>query len=97
MGNRKIVITGATFPAQVERELRAGNFDVEMVPGDLDESGVIAALQGAWGFVLGGSERMSKDAWAQLPELRIVCFLGTGYGSFIEVIPTTQSGHLAQA
>ena len=85
MASRRIVITGATFPMQVEQELRAGGFEIETVPGDLDEAGVIAALETAWGYVLGGSERMSRTAWAQLPDLRLVCFLGTGYGSFIEI------------
>ncbi len=85
MGSRRVVATGATFPEQVMRELEAGGFAVETVPGDLDEDGVIQALQGAWGYVLGGSECMSKRAWDQLPDLAVVCFLGTGYSSFLEL------------
>ena len=85
MENRTIVATGATFPEEVARELEAGGFTVKSVPGDLDQAGVIQALQGAWGYLLGGSERMSKDAWNQLPDLAVVCFLGTGYSSFIEL------------
>ena len=85
MSNRMIVATGATFPEEVARELEAGGFTVKSVPGDLDQAGVIEALQGAWGYLLGGSERMSKDAWNQLPDLALVCFLGTGWSSFIEL------------
>jgi lactate dehydrogenase-like 2-hydroxyacid dehydrogenase len=85
MGSRTIVATGSTFPEEVTRELEAGGFRVETVPGDLDEAGVIQALQGAWGYLLGGSEHMSKDAWNQLPDLAVVCFLGTGYSSFMEL------------
>jgi phosphoglycerate dehydrogenase-like enzyme len=67
------------------RELEAGGFALVSVPGDMDEEGVIEALDGAWGYVLGGSERMSKRAWEQLPELAVVCFLGTGYSGFMEL------------
>lgn len=85
MGTHTIVATGATFPDEVTRELEAGGFTVKSVPGDLDEAGVIEALQGAWGYLLGGSEHMSKAAWSQLPDLAMACFLGTGYSSFMEL------------
>ncbi|MFJ3308643.1 2-hydroxyacid dehydrogenase [Streptomyces sp. NPDC086549] len=85
MGSRRVVVTGATFPREVTRELEAGGFTIECVPGDLDEDGVIRALRGAWGFVLGGSEHMSKRAWPRLPDLAVACFLGTGYSSFMEL------------
>jgi len=85
MTSRTIIVTGATFPHEVTRELEAGGFKVEIVPGDLDEAAIISALQGAWGYVLGGFERMSRRAWDQLPDLRLVCFLGTGYSTFMEV------------
>lgn len=85
MGSRTIIVTGATFPEATTRKLEAGGFQVKSVPGDLDEEGIIGALQGAWGYVLGGSERMSKNSWSRLPDLAMVCFLGTGYESFIEL------------
>jgi lactate dehydrogenase-like 2-hydroxyacid dehydrogenase len=85
MGSRTIVATGATLPEEVARELEAGGYTVKMVPGDLDEGGVIQELQGAWGYLLGGSEHMSKNAWDQLPDLAVACFLGTGYSSFMEL------------
>jgi phosphoglycerate dehydrogenase-like enzyme len=72
------------------RTLEAGGFTVETLPGDLGEDEVIEALSGAWGYVLGGSERMSRRAWKELPELAIVCFLGTGYHSFME-LPDSES------
>lgn len=85
MGSRTIIATGATFPEEATRELEAGGFTVKTIPGDLDEAAVIEALQGAWGYLLGGSEHMSKTAWSQLPDLAVVCFLGTGYSSFMEL------------
>lgn len=85
MESRRVVVTGATFPEQVVRELEADGFTVESLPGDLDENKVVQALHGAWGYVLGGSELMSRRAWEQLPDLAAVCFMGTGYSSFIEL------------
>lgn len=85
MEPRKVVVTGATFPEAVARELQAGGFTLDNVPGDLSETQVIERLQGAWGYVLGGSEHMSEAAWSQIPGLAAVTFLGTGYSSFMEV------------
>ncbi|MER6398835.1 NAD(P)-dependent oxidoreductase [Kitasatospora sp. NPDC001603] len=85
MDRRRVVVTGATFPDQVVRKLEAGGFTVESLPGDLDEDKVVQALHGAWGYVLGGSEVMSARAWDRLPDLAVACFMGTGYGSFMEV------------
>lgn len=85
MSSRIIVATGPALPAEVTRELEAGGFEMQTLPGCLDEASVIAALKGAWGYVLGGVERMSRPAWDQLPDLRVVCFLGTGYSSFMEL------------
>jgi len=90
LSGRKIVVTGATFPDVVADRLLAGGFEIETVAADLNEEGVIKALQGAWGYVLGGSERMSKHSWDSLPDLAVVSFLGTGYESFIE-LPVTPS------
>ncbi|MFI8081744.1 2-hydroxyacid dehydrogenase [Kitasatospora sp. NPDC086009] len=85
MDRRRVVVTGATFPDQVVRKLEAGGFTVESLPGDLDEDKVVQALHGAWGYVLGGSEVMSARAWDRLPDLAVACFMGTGYGSFMEL------------
>ncbi|MFE2721673.1 2-hydroxyacid dehydrogenase [Kitasatospora sp. NPDC059327] len=85
MESRRVVVTGATFPERVVRRLEAGGFTVESLPGDLDEDKVVQALRGAWGYVLGGSEVMSGRAWGQLPDLAVACFMGTGYGSFMEL------------
>ncbi|MFC9897662.1 2-hydroxyacid dehydrogenase [Nocardia sp. NPDC127579] len=85
MSSHRIVVTGSTFPSEVVGRLQAAGLVVEMIPGDLDEDWVVRALDGAWGYVLGGSERISRAAWARVPELRIVAFLGTGYQSFLEL------------
>jgi len=85
MDARKIVVTGATFPEAVTKELETGGFTIECIPGDLTDTEVVRALQGAWGYVLGGSEHMGRDVWARIPGLAVVCFLGTGYSSFMEV------------
>lgn len=84
-GRRRVVITGAPFPEPSVRALDEAGVEVTAAPGDLDEEGVIKALEGAWGYVLGGSERLSAEAWDRLPDLSVACFLGTGYGSFMEL------------
>jgi phosphoglycerate dehydrogenase-like enzyme len=81
---KRVVITGASFPSTAMQRLRDHDLDVERLPGDLDADGVAAALDGAWGYVLGGSERIPSGIWRQLPDLRVVCVLATGYRSFIE-------------
>jgi phosphoglycerate dehydrogenase-like enzyme len=90
VSEHKIVVTGATFPDAVTDRLQEHGLTVVTIPGDLDEEGVIRELDGAWGYVLGGSERIGKSAWSRLPDLRVVCFLGTGYSTFLE-LPADQS------
>lgn len=90
MSKLRVVISGATFPAEVTRNLEARGLSIQTVPGNLDSGGIVKALDGAWGYVLGGSERMTKEVWRDLPELRVVCFLGTGYRTFLE--PPTDPG-----
>ncbi|GAA2419824.1 2-hydroxyacid dehydrogenase [Streptomyces mauvecolor] len=85
MSGRRVVVSGATFPRSARHALEAGGLTVETIPGDLEEAGVIEALRGAWGYVLGGSERMSAKAWEQLPGLEVACFMGTGFKTFMEV------------
>ncbi|GAA2095972.1 2-hydroxyacid dehydrogenase [Actinomadura alba] len=85
MSQQKIVVTGATFPEAVTQRLHARGLTVVTVAGNLDEEGVVRELDGAWGYVLGGSERIGKEAWRRLPELKVVCFLGTGYSTFLEL------------
>ncbi|MFF7275250.1 hypothetical protein [Streptomyces griseorubiginosus] len=83
--HHRVVITGAPFPEPSVRALHEAGFEVTAAPGDLDEEGVIKALEGAWGYVLGGGERLSAEAWDRLPDLSVACFLGTGYGSCMEL------------
>lgn len=85
MSRRRVVVTGTTFPGPVRGLLEAGGFSVETLPGDLTEGDLVAALDGAWAYVLGGSEHMSKRAWKQLPDLAVACFLGTGHSDFVEL------------
>ncbi|MDQ3964597.1 MAG: hypothetical protein M3277_11925 [Actinomycetota bacterium] len=84
---KSIVISGTTFPKAVSAELQARGFEIVSIPGDLDEESVVERLEGAWGYILGGSETMTKGVWGTLSDLRLVCFLGTGFESFIE-LPT---------
>jgi phosphoglycerate dehydrogenase-like enzyme len=90
MKDRRVVISGATFPAEVVDRLTGNGLTVETIPGDWDKSGVLSALDGAWGYVLGGSERMTKEVWQAVPDLAVACFLGTGYQTYMQ-LPDTPS------
>ncbi|WP_160165797.1 2-hydroxyacid dehydrogenase [Actinoplanes sp. OR16] len=83
MDERRVVITGATFPSDVVARLTKNGLSIITIPGDLGADRVRAALAGAWGYVLGGSERVPKQLWSTLPDLRVACFLGTGYHAFM--------------
>lgn len=85
MTKRRVVVTGASFPAEVVECLGERGLVVETLPGDLDAQAVRTALDGAWGYVLGGAERMGAEVWAELPDLAVVCFLGTGYAEFLQL------------
>jgi len=82
---KRVVVTGTSFPPDVATALRAHGLDVDVIPGDLGADSVATALDGAWGYILGGSERMPSEAWARLPELRAVSVMATGYRMFIQL------------
>lgn len=84
-----IVISGATFPDDGVRSLREAGFTVRQIPGDLRSQDVVRELHGAWGYILGGSERMTHAEWSQLSQLRVAVFLGTGWRSFMEPAPAS--------
>jgi phosphoglycerate dehydrogenase-like enzyme len=83
--HKRIVITGASFPPAAIRELRSHGLDIEHLPGDLSTDHIAAALEGAWGYILGGSERIPSQTWERVPDLHVVCVLATGYHLFIEL------------
>lgn len=83
----EIVISGSTFPEDALTRIRDAGFSVRLIPGDFTPAQVAHELRQAWGYVLGGSERMTAKEWAALPGLRIAVFLGTGWRSFMEVPP----------
>ncbi|MFC0553726.1 2-hydroxyacid dehydrogenase [Planotetraspora thailandica] len=85
MKKRRVVITGAAFPAEIARVLEAHGLVIEAIPGTLDRDEIVSTLSGAWGYVQGGSERMTKDVWQKVPELAVICFMGTGYHSFMQL------------
>jgi phosphoglycerate dehydrogenase-like enzyme len=85
MNQRRIVISGATFPAKIIDRLTARGLTVDTIPGDLDKEQVVAELDGAWGYVLGGSERMTREVWQNLPQLAVACFMGIGYQTFMQL------------
>jgi phosphoglycerate dehydrogenase-like enzyme len=82
---KEIVISGATFPLETARRLERAGFTLTFVAGDLHEDEIVGALAGAWGYVLGGAERMTASAWDSVPGLRCVCVLGTGVEPYLQL------------
>src|SRR5207247_207616 len=83
MPNR-IVVTGQTLTGQAVERLEQNSFVVDRAPGDLDENALIDRLNGAWGYILGGSELATARVLRESRGLTALCFLGTGYQSFLD-------------
>ena len=85
MEYKRLVVAGATLPDNVTDRLSAVGIDVETVPGDLTVNAYVERLKGAWGFAYHGFTRLPATMWERLDHLATVCFMGTGYRSFIEL------------
>ena len=82
---KKVIISGSTFPVDEIERLSGFGVNVETVPADLGTDAVLDRLSSAWGYVLGGAEKISESDWSRVPELAVACFLGTGWESFMRL------------
>lgn len=80
---KRIVITGSTFPSKYVKQLEAAQFEIVSAPADLTNKQLTEMLDGAWGYVLGGAEKIAAESWTKFESLRAFCFMGTGWRSFI--------------
>src|SRR5947209_18557451 len=80
---RNILLTGEGYTPEHFARLRALGFqvihEVEIAPERFRS--LLPTLDA---HILGGSERLEADAIAQASRLRIVSFVGTGYGAFVD-------------
>lgn len=84
--NRRIVLTGDfTLSEEMAARFEDAGFTVDHVSGVLADSELVDVLQGAWGYMLGGTEFVDGPIIAQCPDLAAICFLGTGYSEWMEI------------
>lgn len=67
-------------------------FDIEIRPVDVERDGW-SALAGCWAHVLGGPEVIGETDVVSIPEsIKLVCFVGTGYSSYVDVASLNARG-----
>lgn len=80
---KRILVTGEGYSASHFERLSVLGFEVihkvEIAPDAL-----ISLLPTIDAHILGGSERLDADALTKALRLRVVSFVGTGYGSFVD-------------
>ncbi len=81
----KILITDSLFIDQEdEARLRAGGYEITRLDNPkATEDELIAALQDADGYILGGIESVTDKVIASTKKLRAISFTGAGYADFI--------------
>jgi glyoxylate reductase len=81
---KTILLTGDGYTETQMTALRAAGYKIIHLPGEPSRATLIASLANAHVHVLGGPERLSANEFAAAPNLEAICFVGTGYGSFID-------------
>jgi len=76
-------VSGSGFGARHWTGLRNAGFDITdvttFVPDALDN-----AIRGAEAYLLGGDERLTRERLDAATDLKVISFVGTGYGMFID-------------
>lgn len=90
--NRTILFTGNVLPATYKSKLE--NLGYRMIIGrpDLMESELIVALSGVDGYILGGTEQVTRKVIESVDKIKIISFFGVGYESYIDVQAATEKG-----
>jgi glyoxylate reductase len=89
-----ILFSGGELTAHCLELFKAAEMAVKVVPTDLDERQLIAALVDCDGYILAGVEKVSGTILREVPRLKVVAFMGVGYQSFIDA---EQAAHLGVA
>jgi glyoxylate reductase len=88
----RVVVTGARVSEEYLRRLREIGLEVVNPTEHLVEDALVAALTGAQAYLLAGDEIATREVLARCGELRVLAFLGTGHGSFIDIDAATEFG-----
>ena len=87
-----VVVTGTRVPEHYLNAMRECGLDVANPTEHLTGDALLAALRGADGYLLGGDELATRDVLEEARDLRLLAFLGTGYGSFVDADAATELG-----
>lgn len=82
----KILFTNNSFNEDEIAHLAKYNIQIVPAEEDLNETELIQALQGMDGYVIGGTDRASKQV-IEASNLKVIIFYGAGYQDYID-IPT---------
>jgi phosphogluconate 2-dehydrogenase len=82
---KEVLVTDTLFVSQgQEQQLLDAGFAVARLPKpDATEEELIAAVAGKAGYILGGTERVTRTVIDAADELKAIVFTGTDYKSFI--------------
>jgi phosphoglycerate dehydrogenase-like enzyme len=90
--SRTILFTGNVLPEISKSKLENLGYRVVIDRPDLSEDELITALSGVEAYILGGSELVTRKVIESADKLKIVCFFGVGYESYIDVQAASEKG-----
>lgn len=88
---KRILLTGDGYTREHFERLQALGFEV-IHEVEIDPQRFWELLPTLDAHVLGGSERLDADALARASKLRLVSFVGTGYGAFVDEAAARRRG-----
>ena len=93
MNKISVAITGPNLSPDAQRSLAEHASEVRQLPGDLEIGQLIKRLDGIDFYVLGGNESLGPEFFEDVPRsLKGICFVGTGYSTFIDVPAAYDAG-----
>ncbi|MGH7749701.1 MAG: 2-hydroxyacid dehydrogenase, partial [Candidatus Dormibacteria bacterium] len=92
-----VLVTGASVDKRFLDRLRVAGLEVvnpagSFPPDELSEPALRELLSDCGGYLLGGDEKASRSALAGAHKLKVISFLGVGYGSYVDVAAASELG-----
>lgn len=87
--NMKVLFTNCSFSKEEIENLAEQGIEIIPAKENLSKDELIQALQGCDGYVVGGTDRATKEV-IEKTSLRIIVFYGAGYQDYID-IPTANA------
>jgi len=87
-----VVVTGTRVSEGYLALIRQSGLHVVNPTEHLSGDALVHALEDAQGYLLAGDEIATREVLARCEQLRLLAFLGTGYGSFVDADAATELG-----